>query len=297
MTTPRTFSTGFGQSKILTRIEQLRYSLRKDRDLAESNYLTFVEAWKVLEEYLGTKIDEARVLEIGCGQRFPTTLLFHTFGADVMGIDTDFVDPDFSLKGYFSILRMNGFERLTNTAMRHLLFDRKYYSMLSSRCGRPLKFENLNIQLMDACNLQFADSHFDYVFSHAVFEHIYDVEKACDEVHRVLRGDGIANIRPHLFPSISGGHNLEWFDLSRKDNRSTPPWGHLRQNLMSAPCFLNKLREKDYLAIFQKKFSILDIESEYCGEEYLTEDILRALPEYTRDELLKVSIRVVMKKK
>jgi hypothetical protein len=66
---------------------------------------------------------------------------------------------------------------------------------------------------------------------------------------------------------------------------------------VSAPCFLNKLREKDYLAIFQKKFSILDIESEYCGEEYLTEDILRALPEYTRDELLKVSIRVVMKKK
>jgi SAM-dependent methyltransferase len=292
----RTFSTGFDESKLSNYFRQIRYSMHADRGVAENDYRIFCDARDAMEKYLGREIADARILEIGCGQRFATSLLFHTFGAGVTGIDMDYVDPRFSLQGYVAIFKKNGWERSVKTFIRHLLFDRQYYGTISNLCGRPLRFDDLELLYMDACDLKFADNSLDYIFSRAVFEHIDDVEKACREMHRVLKTGGVANIRPHLFPSLTGGHNPEWFDLNRNGRRQAPPWDHLRKSLYPPPCYLNKFREKDYIRIFSKYFTIVDVESEYVGEQYLTEDILRELPGFTREELTKVSIRIIMKK-
>lgn len=291
-----TFSTGFEKSKLYTYLSLIKY-FRKNEEFALHDYHNVLGgAKRVLEQCIAKEIQDVRILEIGCGQRFATTLLFHSLGAHVIGIDTDFVDPNFSIKGLLSVWKKNGFERFVKTLFRHILFDRAYYDTIEKEFGRPLKWDNVDIRMMNASSLEFPDNHFDYVYSNAVFEHINDIDKACSEIARVLNNGGIANISVHLFPSLSGGHNLEWAYPNEKPSKSVPPWDHLKQTLFPAHVYLNRLREKDYLLVFNKYFSIIDMESRYEGEQFLTKEILNELSHFSRDELLKRSIRVVMQK-
>ncbi len=293
MNKKHTFTAGYEKSKLYTYLSLIKY-FGKNREFALHDYHNvFSEAKKVLEEYVTKKIQNTRILEIGCGQRFATTLLFHLLGAHVTGIDTDFVDPNFSFKRFPTVLKTNGIERFVKTLFRHILFDRAYYDTLEKEFGHPLKMDNVDIRVMNACSLEFSDSHFDYVFSNAVFEHINDIDKACKEIARVLKPGGIANIIVHLYPSLSGGHNLEWHNPDEEPSKTIPPWDHLRQNLFPTHVYLNRLREKDYLAVFNKYFSIINIESKYEGEKFLIEGILKELSDFSREELLKRTIRVV----
>ncbi|MCK4271845.1 class I SAM-dependent methyltransferase [bacterium] len=296
MSKKTTFSTGFEKSKLYAYFSLIKY-FRKNREFALHDYHdVFLKAKNVLEQYVTKQIQSVRILEIGCGQRFAITLLFHSLGAHIIGIDTDFVEPNFSFKGFLSVWKKNGFERFAKTLFRHILLDRAYYDTLEKESGHALEMDHVDIRRMDACALEFPDNHFNYVYSNAVFEHIKNIDKAFSEIARVLNTGGIANIGVHLFPSLSGGHNLEWAYPDEKLSISVPPWDHLRQNLYSAHAYLNRLREKDYLSVFNKYLSIIDISSKHEGEQFLTEEILKELPDFSRDELLKRSIRVVMKK-
>ncbi len=292
----KTSSTGHDRAKLSGYLTQLRYSRKADAEVAFNDYTIFRGAMDVVTRYIDTPLPDLNILEIGCGQRFATSLLFHSSGAHVTGIDMDYVDPRFTLRGYWKMLRVNGAERSVKTFARHLLLDRGYYGVIRQESGIDLRFGTLDLRVMDACHLEFPDNHFDYVFSRAVFEHIYDVPQACKELHRVLTPGGIADIRPHLYPSLSGGHNPEWFITDKNHERTTAPWDHLRRKEFQPPCYLNKLRERDYLAIFKSQFTLLEVESEYLGEEFLTDEIARELPMYDRDELLKVSIRMILRK-
>ena len=292
-----TFSAGFERSKLRTYLNLLRY-FKRNRDFALHDYHNvFCQAKAVMEKHVRTDIENTRILEVGCGQRFAVTLLFHLMGAQAVGIDTDFVDPSFSVRGYLSVWKKNGFERFAKTLFRHILFDRAYYATLEKEFGRPLRTRNVDVRIMNACALDFPDGRFDYVYSNAVFEHIDDVGRACEEVARVLKENGIANIGIHLFPSLSGGHNLEWSSPDEKPATSAPPWDHLRQDLFPAHVYLNKLREKDYLEMFDKRFSIVDTYSRYEGEQYLSEAIKVELSDYSKEDLLKRELRVIMRKK
>jgi len=293
-----TFSTGFEKSKLYTYWSLMKYWFRRNREFARHDYHDIFcgRAKRVFRERLDTEIRDARILEIGCGQRCTTTLLFHSLGARVTGIDTDAVDPRFSVGGLLTIWKRNGFERFAKTLLRHILFDRGYYKTLEHEFGRPVRKDHADIRTMDACSLDFADDEFDYVYSSAVFEHIDDVDRACGEVARVLKKGGVAFIGVHLFPSLSGGHNLEWAFPDTRPSKTVPPWDHLRENRFPTHVYLNKLRERDYLSIFDGHLSIVDVWSSYEGEKILTEEILAELPDFSRDELLKRSIKVVMKK-
>ena len=196
--------------------------------------------------------------------------------------------------------RVNGLERFIKTSFRHAIFDRAYYRALEkefrNEFGRPLRFEGLDIRLMNASDLVFPDNSFDSVVSRSVYEHISDVDQATREVARVLAPGGIAVIVVHLFPSLSGGHNLDWARPETSPSRMVPPWDHLRQNLFPGNAYLNKLREKQYLSIFGDHLRILQVQPVYEGERFLTEQILQELPDFSREELLKKSITVVLRK-
>jgi SAM-dependent methyltransferase len=292
-----TFSAGFDSSKIRTTMGLWKY-FRSNRDTGHHDYhRVFCGSLKILEEFLGKDPSQIRMLEIGCGQRFALTLLYHTMGAKVTGIDTDFVDPFFTPKGMLGIWKHNGFERFAKTLVRHIFFDRSYYSSIAKELGSPLKLDkSLDIRFMNACNLEFPDREFDFIYSCAVFEHIDNVDKAASEAARVLKDDGVISIGIHLFHSLSGGHSLEWAYPESRPSQTIPPWDHLRKNLYPTHVYLNKLRQSEFIAIFEKYFTILDIKEEFEGEKLLTDEILRELPDYSREELLKRGIRVTMKK-
>jgi len=291
-----TFTTGYEKSKLYAYVNLVKY-FRRNRDFALHDYHdVFLGAKSVLEQHVKKDIADVRILEAGCGQRFAVTLLFHSTGAQVVGIDTDFVDPHFSLRGYLSVWKVNGFERFVKTLVRHVFFDKTYYDALAKEFGRPLKMDDVDVRVMNACALEFPDNHFDYVYSNAVFEHIDDVPAAAQEIARVMVSGGIFNVGIHLFPSLSGGHNFEWSRPDENPSATVPPWDHLRQNLLPTHVYLNRLREKDFIQAFSKHFEILDVESKYEGEKLLTPEIQAELSDYSRDELLKRSIRVIMRK-
>jgi hypothetical protein len=70
----------------------------------------------------------------------------------------------------------------------------------------------------------------------------------------------------------------------------------LRQNRSPPQTYLNKLREPDYLAAFGRYFAILEVRAHSQGAQHVTDDILRELPQFSREELLKDSIHVVLRK-
>ena len=224
-------------------------------------------------------------------------LLFYSEGARITGIDLDLVDPDFSLKGMLDIWITNGFERFIKTFIRHLLFDRKYYNIIEQKYGKPLIKKNLDVRKMSAYKLDFSDNYFDFIFSNAVFEHIDNVDGACSEISRVLKPDGCAYIGIHLYPSLSGGHNLEWAYPEEEPSASVPPWDHLRENMYPAHVFLNKLKKDDYISIFNRFFDIHDATFTFEGESLLTEDILKEITGYSKEDLITRNMKILITKK
>jgi SAM-dependent methyltransferase len=263
--------------------------------MAADDFRQFQELMVRLGHHTELDLARARVLEIGCGQRYAVTLLMHSFGAHVTGIDTAFVGPRFRVLDRH-VWKQNGFERTIKTAVRRALYDRRYYHHLADLAGRNIMSRDVDLRVMDSNCLAFGANTFDLVYSCATFEHILEVSKATAEMHRVLKPGGVAFLSIHLFPSLTGGHSLDWRDPEVSRLRSVPAWDHLRSALYPESVTLNGLRESDYVALFQARFLILELTSKYEGEEYLTRDIEKECSDYSREELLKSNINIVLRK-
>jgi SAM-dependent methyltransferase len=259
-------------------------------------HTVFLGALQCMRAHVSNSVRDTTILEIGCGQRAGATLLFHSLGANITGIDHDVVNTSLSWSGIKALARANGVERATRSVVRHLFFDREYYAILERELGQPLQFRDVDVRRMDARALAFHNSSVEYIFSNAVFEHINDVEAATREVARVLAPGGIARIAVHLFPSLSGGHHPEWVYPDERPSTRVPPWDHLRQQRYLSQVYLNELREADFLAMFRKHLAILEVKAAYEGRDQLTPSIIRELAEYSEEDLLKRSITVVLRK-
>src|SRR5204862_6506393 len=127
--------------------------------------------------------------------------------------------------------------------------------------GRPRRFRGLDIRRMDAASLDFPKGHFDLIHSNSVLEHLENVPAALDGLARVLKSDGVASIVVHLFPSLSGGHRLEWAFPDDDVPRAAPPWDHLLENRFPAAVPLNRWRESEYRREIEKRFEVLEYEA------------------------------------
>jgi SAM-dependent methyltransferase len=267
------------------------------RRITEWDWKAFEMAREALARYTGLPLPGARVLDLGCGPRFPGLLLFHTFGARATGIDTEVVDPSFGEGVGLRMIRRHGFARFLRALAKGVLFDRGYYRELRRRAERPLHFRGLDIRRMDAGRLEFPDGHFDLVHSASVLEHLRDVPRSLDELSRVLSPRGIASVTVHLFPSLSGGHRMEWAFPDEDFARSAPPWDHLLGNRYPPPVFLNRWRESDFQREYDRRFEVLEAERYREGERYLTPDRARELSGFTAQELTTRAFRVVLRKR
>jgi len=269
-------------------ISMVRYGNAHNRDFAREHYAFFADMRDRLQEHGVDDLHGLRILDVGCGKAFWLTLLLHSCGAHVTGIDTELARFGLSLSKYASMMRHNGLERALRTLAWDVIYARPYYRELAAVCPFTLRFDGIDVQQMDVTKLDFPDGYFDLVVSHEVFEHLLDVPAALRSLHRVMKPDGITYIYIHNYTSLSGGHHIAWKYPNTEPSTTVPPWDHLRQNLYpDIPSWINRLRMSDYQLMFEERFEILDWFSVAReGEALLTPEIRAELADYSEEELL-----------
>src|SRR5438552_3528149 len=110
----RTYSSGHDRGRLASYLE-LFHHYRKNRQFAARHYEIFGRVSRAFEQYGRVAVENADILEIGCGQRFPLTLLFHSLGARSVGIDYDYVEPHPTWRSFRAIMKRNGVERAMKT--------------------------------------------------------------------------------------------------------------------------------------------------------------------------------------
>ena len=255
-----------------------------------------------LERLLPQKrLHDLDVLDLGCGVNAPMALMLHASGCRVTGVDWNLGlrwGLGFSLERYrrFASETGAGVGRLARKFLGELAYDRTYYATLASASGLRLSEKDLDLRAMDVERMDFPDQSFDVVHSNATFEHLRDVPTAARELARILRPGGLAHIEIHLFPSLSGGHDLPWIVPDKLVMDGIKPWQHLRDPNWKEPVYLNRLRERDYRRIFDATpgLRVLEWNVEFTeGKHLLTPEIAATLPDYTERDLTTRSIIVI----
>ncbi len=250
-----------------------------------------------------------KVLDLGCGQRFPFALQCAAAGAQVTALDLDYVKPDALPLSFFRTIKHNGMKRACKSILRRLLFDSPYYKALDASAGLPLRNYCSKIDFVVADpqsdSYPLPSGQFDLISTNAVVEHVDNITKFADEIHRLLRRGGYFYGIIHNFYSLSGGHNLEWAFPDEQPSQKVPPWDHLRENKYPSWAPLNRLLPEEYQKAFSKRLDVLlferrDINHDpggFEGEQFLTLEVSAELASYPRELLLTRSWCIICQKR
>lgn len=273
------------------------------RASAEHDAETFRSFIGTVKSVLPKPPSTLRVLDLGCGWTAPMTLMLHASGYQVTGADAEVGirwGLGFRADRYRNYFKKAGLAKTLRKAAGEMAFDRVYYSHLAKVTGLRLTERGLDVRAMDIHRLSLAPESYDVVHSNATWEHLGDVAVANRMVGRALAPGGIAYIEVHLFPSLSGGHDLPWIVPGQTIMGNVKPWQHLRDARWKAPVFLNRLRERDYRRLFDQseELEVLDWRTEFTeGQELLTPEIRQELKDYSEEELTKRSIIIVARRR
>lgn len=276
----------------------VRYGNAHNRDFAVEHSAFFADMQTRLKKYLGD-LCGLRVLDVGCGKAYWLTLLLHSVGAVVTGVDSEFITTSRHPGKYCSVVRHNGPERALRTLVWDLVYAAPYYRQLATVCSLPLRFKDVDVRRMSVTDLDFPDDFFDLVVSHETFEHLPDVPASVHSLHRVMKPGGMAYIHVHNYTSLSGGHHIAWKYPDTQPSATVPPWDHLRQNRYpEIPSWINRLRMQHYRHAFERWFEILEwIPITIEGRALLTPEIRAELADYGEEELLTKGFVVIVRPK
>ncbi|MGH6971637.1 MAG: hypothetical protein ACREEQ_08495, partial [Caulobacteraceae bacterium] len=251
-----------------------------------------------------------RVVEVGFGARPIRLAWLASAGIDVRGIDAD--EPMLRLKPsrVVAIWRRNGAERALKSAARALILGDKEWrdaaeAFAKHHPGLPFRVPTGRLSVGDAADpaVWAALGAADFIYSEDVFEHIEPdrLPAVVDGMAAALSRSGVALIRPQMFAGLAGGHSIDWYrgDLDAEKPRRAPPWDHLREHRFPANTYLNRLRYDDYVALFQRRFDIVETveNAPGCGARFLTREIEGELSAYSRRELLTNDLGFVLRPK
>jgi SAM-dependent methyltransferase len=283
-------------------------TFRKHRSYGHREVQTYAARFRFLSDLLrsqtGKPVRGCRILEVGCGQRALVPLLFAAEGAEAHAIDVERPTYDMHASDFLRILKENGLDRATKSLVRHILFDRSFFQDLGAACGvNLLPYPRIITHVGDAARMKLPESYFDIVVSFAVLEHVVDVESTICQMNRALTREGIGYVTVHLFPSLSGGHCMDWqyaMDPTYPERtipEKIPPWDHLLGNKYPADTYLNKLRLEDYRVLMSKHMVVVDERLVREGEQMLRFAPEELLKGYSRDDLTtSVAMYTVRKK-
>jgi SAM-dependent methyltransferase len=269
----------------------------------------FGKAMKDLDSFGFGDLHGKKVLDLGCGQRFPFALQCAAEGAEVTALDIDYVKPDTLPVAFLKTIKQNGFKRACKSTLRKMFFDNTYYESLEETAGKALRRYQDEISFATAdpaqANYPLPSEFFDLIASNAVLEHVVNVEEYVNEITRLLKKDGLFYGIMHNFYSLSGGHNVEWAFPDETPSKKVPPWDHLRKNLYPSWSYLNRLKPRQYKSIFSDKLKVLLFEGRdihhdpghYEGEQFLTKELERELAAYPPELLLTRAYCIICQKK
>ena len=237
----------YSHSRIVDIAKLFKKLLFTTREGARHAYNNYIKIKEQMKQTFNEDVEGLKILDVGCGQRFPYTFLLSTTN-DVTGIDLDVILYKHDVFTYKAIITNNGLNRFLKTFMRSIFFDKTYFQELKriQDDGRKRRFRLLR---MDAAKLQLPSNSIDFVISINAFEHFEHVEKVVREIKRVLKPGGQFYISIDVFSGCSGGH----------DDDPDHPWNHLLDESFKPNVYLNKMRMDDYIKIFQGIFDKLHV--------------------------------------
>lgn len=271
---------------------------RYEQDLAEYR--------NVAREFGGFELNDARIFEIGCGQRPYRLFWLRAHGLNATAIDMDKVVFRMGPGEFMDSLRRNGTERTLKTAARFYLFDlaenRRFRKALSRIQGSRFDWPLDAITIGDATDpATWPDEKIDFVYSEDVFEHIPPevLPRLCARMAAGMSERGIAVVRPMVFTGIQGGHNVEYYNLDPSKARTCPPWDHLREHRYPSNTYLNRLSRADYRALFSEHFEIVDesVRDPERGRAFMTDALREELAAWPDEELFSNHLRFVLRPK
>jgi SAM-dependent methyltransferase len=285
------------------------YNLRYTERIATHDCLNvFQKTFRDLKLAGFQSLSGKKVLDLGCGQRYPFALQCAAKGAKVTALDINYVKPDILILYFFRCLKHNGLKRAIKSFLRKMLFDKHYYQVLEECANGPIFsfLPKINFVATDLGKLNYSlpSQMFDLIASNAVLEHVSDVAGFAIEVKRMLRPEGYFYGFIHNFYSISGGHCLEWAFPDDTKSKKIPPWDHLRANKYPTHVYLNQYKPEQYRNAFAehleiKLFEGRDINHDHGGKEgvqFLTGQVAKELNKYPRDLLLTRSYCIICRK-
>ena len=292
-----------------------RNLMQTDRPL--NVFHPFDEYDQLLKKYTNLDLENAKVLEIGFGQRAGRMIAMVSLGIDALGVDLDAPLLKGTPREIYEIYRKNGFERLLKSLVRFFSFDliwRRRLRKELQRRGCKLVLPTKRLLVQDAATVNLPKFSFDLIVSESVFEHIpvSSLKPLMAKMACLLKPTGLALIRPDIFTGISGGHLQELFrvyagthqrksrghpEKSGERPRRCEPWEHLRKKRFRANVYLNELMRTDYRRLFSEYFEIIEerVTNPNLGREFLTPEVAEELKDYSDDELFSNGVLFVLR--
>jgi SAM-dependent methyltransferase len=244
------------------------------------------------------RLNDAEILEIGCGDGINSILLGLHGVKRAVGIDIELRLRKQDEKGE-SVRRLAG--RIMNRVAGKQYPD------------PGLEDFPAELLTMDATRMDFSDESFDIVFSRSVLEHVLSIDELYSEVNRVLRPGGIIYQEIDPFYWLRGCHKRGLVDIPWAHARLTPDEYYRfvleREGQKAADRRLERLTSLNHLSLREWEdlhengpFEILSWEEKTSS---FAKDVLGEYPEVTstllpglvEDDLVVGRIRLALRKR